>query len=31
MQRRAKAYDLNAERIERQYERHFGTEGAPGV
>ena len=31
MQRRAKAYDLKAERMERSFTKHFGTEGASGV
>jgi transposase len=31
MKRRAKPYDIEAEKFERQYEKHFGTEGPPGV
>lgn len=31
MQRRARPYDLQAERMERSYSKYFGTEGASGV
>lgn len=31
MQKRARPYDLDAEKMERAYSKDFGTEGAPGA